>query len=373
MSDLREELDAVLRAVDPGQAPVEAAMREGRRFRLRRRVTMAASVAAVAVAVVAGYPALFPKPAAPAPAPSAPRYPDITVTPGPGSPTGVIALGTIGGTHWKLSISDSFAGGCISGTVGTEDVATGCYQSGMLLPSASGSPLILQGASNGDYTVAAGGVVADVRYVVLTLTDSQQLKLIPVLLGGQRYIAYAAPATMQVTRATAYLGDGEVLTAIPFDPPGFGVPWFSRWMSPGQREQQPVTAVVGSGRADGQSWSVTASIGPWGTCLQGIVAGNPSQGTGAACWPSTQITSTQFDTTLDDGQGYGPSIAVGSAVPSVTEVKVTLTSGTSVRVPVKAAAGEKFWVLALGPRQSVRDWMAYDAAGKQVASGRVSS
>jgi hypothetical protein len=373
MTDLREELDAVLRTVHPGEAPVGAAMRQGRCLRLRRRAAAAASAAAVAIAVAAGYPALSPKSAAPIPmGPS--RIMKISVTPGPGGPSGVIALGTIGGTRWSVSISDSYAGGCISGTVGAEDIATGCYQSGTLFPVVSEGPLILQGSSNGDYVVAAGGVAAGVRYVVLTLTDGQQLKLIPVALGGHRYIAFATPAAVQVTKGTAYLGNGQELTAIPFDPPGFGIPWFGRWTSPGQREPQPVTAVVGSGRTDGKAWSVTAFIGPWGTCLQGNVAGNPNAG--AACWPSAQMTSTELDTTLGDRLNYGPYrplIVVGSAASAVTEVKVTLTNGTSVRVPARAAGREKFWVLALGPRQSVRGWTAYDAAGKQVASGSASS
>jgi hypothetical protein len=374
MTDLRAELDEVLQAVDPGQAPVEAAMRQGRRLRSRRRVVTVASAVAVAVAVAAGYPALSQDSALPrkpaAPAPSAPQDQVITVTPGPGGPSGVIAVGTIGGTRWRLSISDSFAGGCISGTVGTQDIATGCYQSGMLFPAAPGTPLGLQGSSNDNYTMAAGVVAANVQYVVCTLIDGQQLKLIPVALGGHRYVAYATPAGVWVTRATAYLDNGQELTAVPFLTSGFAIPLFVRWVAPGQREQPRVTAVIGSGRTDGQPWSVTASIGPWGTCLQGEISGAPSGGTGASCWPSTQITSTQADGILDDGQGYPLSMLVGSAAPAVTKVKVTLTDGTIVWVPARAAGSEKFWALALSQPQSVRDWAAYDAAGKQVAAGQ---
>jgi hypothetical protein len=370
MTDLRAELDAILGAVYPGNAPVEAAMRQGRRLRLRRRAVALASIAAVVVAVAAGYPALSqksalsPKPATPAP--SAPRYPDITVTPGPGSPSGVIALGTIAGTPWKLSISDSFAGGCVSGTIGTDVVSGNCYQSGMLFP-ASGDPVVLQGASDRDYTVAAGGVEADVLYVVLTLTDGQRLKLIPVMYGGHRYIAYAAPAAMRVTMATAYLRNGQDMATIPFNPPGFAIPDFVTWLGPGLHESQSATAVVGSGRADGRPWSVTASIGPWGTCLLGNATGTPQGASGAACWPSTQVKGIQTYAILNDGQG--PPLVVGLAASTVTEVKVTLTDGTSVRVPVRAAGGERFWALALGHGQAVRGWTAYDAAGKQVASG----
>jgi hypothetical protein len=372
MSDLREELGAVLRTVYPGEAPVEAAMRQGRRIRQRRRLVTVASVVAVAVAVAAGYPLSRPSTLSgptSVPASSSALDTAITVAPGPGEPSGVIAVGTIGGAHWKVAISNSYAGGCLSGTVGTEDVATGCYPSGTLFPSAPGTPMGLQGTSNDVYVVAAGGVAADVRYVVLALSDGQRLTLIPVALGGHRYVGYAVPATLLVTRATAYLSTGQELTAVPFDSSGFTIPFFVRWMAPGQREQPPVTAVIGSGQTGGQPWSVTAFIGPWGTCLQGSISGAPSGTAGTDCWPSTQIMSTEADGILNYGQRYPLAIFAGSAAPAVTQVKVTLTNGTIVGVPARAAGGEKFWALALGLQQSVRNWTAYDASGKQVASG----
>jgi hypothetical protein len=371
MTDLREELEAVLGTAYPGEAPVEAAMRQGRRLRLRRRAAALAGVAAVAIAVTAGYPGLSQKSAAPAP--SAPAYQYITITPGRSSPPGTIAEGSIGGVPWSVSISDSFAGGCISGTVGTDFLSGNCYPPGMLTPQHSGYPLFLQGGSDPDYVVAAGGVEADVRYVILTLTNSQQLRLTPVRLDGHRYIAYATPAAIRVTMATAYLSNGQVLTAIPYYPTGLGIPQLVRWVGPGVHAVQSGAAVVGSGRIDGRSWYVTASIGAWGTCLQGGVAGDPPEITGASCWPSTQATTTQIDAPLGDGQGTDLQLVAGSAAPAVTEVKVALTDGTSVRVPVRAAGSEKFWALALGRRQSVRHWTAYDAAGKQVASGSASS
>jgi hypothetical protein len=282
-------------------------------------------------------------------------------------------MGTMGGTRWRVSVSDSFGGGCITGTVGGDIVDGNCYPPGMLTPRHSGYPLFLQGGSDRDYIVAAGGVAAGVRYVVLTLANSQQLTLIPVRLGGHRYIAYATPAAMQVTMVTAYLASGQVLTAIPCYSTGFAIPELVRWVGPGQHAVRSATAMVGSGRTGGRSWSVTASIGPWGTCLQGNVTGNPPEGTGASCWASTQVKTTQVDGTLGDGQGNDLLLVAGSAAPAVTEVKVTLTDGTSVRVPVRAAGSEKFWALALGHRQAVRHWTAYDAAGKQVASGNGAS
>jgi hypothetical protein len=377
MTDLREELGAALGTVYPGEAPVEAAMRQGRRLRFRRRAAALAGGAAVMAtvaalaALAAGHPALSQKPAAPAS--SVPAYQYITVSPGRGSPSGVIAAGSIGGTRWTVSVSDAFAGGCVSGTIGTDVVSGNCWPPGMLTPQHSGYPLFLQGGSDGDYIVMAGGVEADVRYVVVTLDNSQQLKLIPVRLGGNRYIAYAMPAMLQVTMVTAYLANEQVLTAIPYYSTGDGIPQLVRWVGPGLHPVQSGTEVVGSGRTGGRSWTVVAAIGAWGTCLQGYVTVDPPEVTGASCWPSTQVNTTQIDGTLGDEQGNDLQLVAGSAAPTVTEVKVTLTNGTSVRVPARTAGAEKFWALALGHGQSVRHWTAYDAAGKQVASGNGAS
>jgi hypothetical protein len=103
VSDLRENLDSAFTAIDPGPAPVEAAMRKGGKIRNRRRAwAVAGSVAAIGIAA-ACFPALARQQALPAPTTSHVR---VTVNPpGPHSPAGLIASGTIGAGTWQWLVS----------------------------------------------------------------------------------------------------------------------------------------------------------------------------------------------------------------------------------------------------------------------------
>ena len=67
MSDLHEDLTTALAAVEPGAAPVEAAMLTGRKIKNRRRAGLLAGAVAVVVAAVVGVPALTRQEALPAP------------------------------------------------------------------------------------------------------------------------------------------------------------------------------------------------------------------------------------------------------------------------------------------------------------------
>ncbi len=115
MTELKDDLDRALRSVTFGEAPVQRAIRGGRRLRNRRRLTVLASFVAI-VAVAAGYPALTRNAASPppvtgrTPSPShtaaPPRDPAITSRPGTDvANSGVIARGTIGGAQWSVAIS----------------------------------------------------------------------------------------------------------------------------------------------------------------------------------------------------------------------------------------------------------------------------
>jgi hypothetical protein len=360
VSNLHEELDAALAAITPREAPVEAAMRRGRRLRLRRRLAAVAGVAAVAVFAATGYPALTPRAGGPAPAPSVPRHQRVVVTvtpPAPGSPdNGLIALGTIGAKRWQVSISAGPPPYCILGQVATFDMNGGCIDSGMLDAPSDESPLTMQGHSAGSYTVAVGAVATSVTYIVVTLTDGQQLKLIPVTSYGHRYVGYMTPRGLRAARVTAYLASGQELISIPFQPPGFEVPDPVRWAPPGAPEPRTATAVIGSGTAGGRHWSMTAYVGPWGTCV--------AWGSGGACWPFTQMPSSE---TIGFSGDAGQYILGSAAAPAAT-VKVTLTDGTSSLVPVRAAGDERLWVFALPQGQQLKRWIAYDAAGRQVAA-----
>jgi hypothetical protein len=216
---------------------------------------------------------------------------------------------------------------------------------------------MLQGNSRGAYTIAIGAVAATVTYLVATLTDGQQLKLIPVTSRGHRYVGYILPHGLRVASVAAYLGTGQELIAIPFTDPGIPIPQLVRWAPPGEPEPRTATAEIGSGTVNGQHWSLTAYVGPWGTCVGG------SQG--RLCWAVTPFPGTGIVGTLGD---KGPYI-FGSASASVAEVRVTLADGTSLVAPVKAVGGERLWAFALGTGQHLKRWTAYDAGGQQLYTG----
>src|SRR5206468_4486510 len=96
--DLHERLDLAIGAIIPREAPVGGAMRRGRGLRLRRRAVVAAGAAAVVAAGVVGVPTLR---HADAEHPVA-SYSAAVRPPGPHSPPGLIASGTVNGQRWQL-------------------------------------------------------------------------------------------------------------------------------------------------------------------------------------------------------------------------------------------------------------------------------
>ncbi len=234
MSDLRADLDTALRTIVPGEVPVEAAMRQGRRLQTRRRLAAIAGVAAVAVFAAVGYPALSRTGAAPRPAPPV-QHQRIVVTnepPGMGSPPGLIALGKVGSSSWEVSVdkpdgqhgksalpqcynvSLSRPGGAVAG--GPSSSGLGESSCGLTY-AASQEPVTFTGSTgfgNGSTALAIGTVAPDVTYIMVTLAGGQQLKLIPVPAYGVRLVAYVVPLSDGVVKAVAYLGNGQYLTAL---------------------------------------------------------------------------------------------------------------------------------------------------------------
>jgi hypothetical protein len=354
MSDLRTELDAALRAVEPGPPPVEAAMHRGRRLRSRRRLTaLAGAVAAVAL-VAAGYQVLPHSVALKATVPAASQPAEITVA--PGSTAGVVATGTVDGTHWQLSAGRPTARGqCFTGTVGTGSLGTTCD----LMPRPATTPASMHVLSNGSYTAMITGVAADVTYVVLTTADRKELRLVPVTVGasGDRFIGLVSPHDFNVTSGTAYLADGKHVPVTQFSPPGWTR---AGWSSP------PVgNASLGPIMADGQQWIVSAEEGAWGTCVGTGYTNNPSVLSCTTVAPLTALAAVG----VANVPAGSPTLVYGSAPPAATSITVTLTNGHSLHVYVHIVGNENLWAFALSPGQSVKSWTAFSAAGKPLGTG----
>lgn len=379
MSGLHEELDQALRAVPLPGAPVERARRDGRRLRNRRRVAVVAGALAVA-AVAAGYPALAGNftaaPTRPAVSQTTKPSHDPVVTDGPpagathgaaglASADKMIAQGKIGTKAWQAALGRSASPG--PGEAGVCYEPSGADHQGQLcgsVPSLTGGePAALLSVGDGGTQMTDGVAASDVTYLVVSFTDGQQLKLLPVTTGGHRYFAWAAPTTMTVARLTAYLGgpysaNGQTETAVPFDLAGQGGPTFGLWQRPGQAAPPRAQAALAHGGTGSQAWSVTGYEGPWGTCW--VISGSAG---GSVCDPVSRLGATTVT-------GYLSADAVtGSAAAGVALVKVTAADGTSAEAKPVAVGNERLFTVAIDAGSADFTWAAYNAAGQEVGHG----
>jgi hypothetical protein len=397
MSDLREDLDRALRALPVSAAPVERARRDGRRLRTRRRAALLAGTVAVAAAA-AGYPALA-RSVASGPAPSTQQTArpvqtqhtlpngDPVITAGtPGTTegpdgltdnTGIIAEGTVGTNRWRVAVtvpgspnSAPADGPCYTVSLTAQLGLDGENCGALSPPSAtelnSKSPVMFTSNGGGTATMMLGQVSGDVTYLIVTYTDGQQLKLLPVTVTGQRYVAWVAPVHMRIASVAVHLGtpyadSGQFASITPFYQPG-GIPLFGLWQLPGQTAPPRDSVVIGSGTSDGHAWKATAYEGPWGTCVV------PTAG-------STECTALPRLTTTAVLGGFGPAGTPvpgwGSAAPGATTVRIALSDGTTVTARPVRIGNEDLFAFWLGKNVSPTSWTAYNAAGQQVGHGAV--
>ena len=260
MSDLHEDLTTALAAVEPGAAPVEAAMLTGRKIRNRRRAGLLAGAVAVVVAAVVGVPAFTHQEALPAPTTSHIR---VTVNPpGPHSRAGLIGSGLIGSAPWSVTVTSSSSNNCAFEGNGMSIIA--CSGGGDQGQPTAAAPISFQGeGSDGSpvpFNITFGEVWKGVVSARVELSDGTILTLRPAEVDGSRYVAFASPESMQVDSVTAYSPSGAIATAIPFTPPGGLLPSFEAWLRPGQALPARLTGTFGSGTAGGKPWRATAYL-----------------------------------------------------------------------------------------------------------------
>ena len=362
--DLYERLDLAVGTLTPREAPVDRAMRRGRGMRLRRRAAVAAGVAAVVAAGVVAVPSLR---HAATERPAGARYTATVRPPGPHSPAGLIASGTVNGQRWQLLAGQPGAGGAgrgeqiflASGPAFGPDSASNSTPTAYLK---SADPVSFTGFSSGPSVVQYGEVRADVSSVQVRLGNGIVLTLHPATVWGVRMVAFAVPVSADVAEATVYSRHGEIASAIPFNFPGFGAT-FSRWLKPGEHGPGRASGRIASGSVSGRPWSVTAYLGPWGLCLETRIS---DQYAGGSCEAETFPMET---TLLSTTQG-SPRVASGTAAASVTRIVVHPSAGApawQVR-PVRVGS-QKFFAFALPAGKKATSWTAYDGSGHKVTSG----
>lgn len=357
--DLYERLDGAVDAITPRPAPVDGVLRRGRVIRWRRRAVAAASVAAVAVAGVVAVPALRP---AATQSPATAHYTVTVQPPGPHSPPGQIASGTVNGQRWQVTVGRPGSGGAGSGqqfavvsgpAFGPEPLNS----SGPALAADNTEPVVFTGISSERGQAQFGAVRADVSYLTVRLGNGTVLTLHPARVWGVRAVAFAAPLGAVITEATAFSRHGVIATAIPFGRPG-EIDTFSAWLRPGQHGLGVASGRIASGIVSGRAWSVTAYLGPWGICVDASTGGG-------YCTPTASGLGTSL---LFRGAGT-PGVAGGAASAAVTRVVAYPSGGPAVQTRPVTVGGQKFFAFPLTHADKAVRWKAYDRAGNVVASG----
>jgi hypothetical protein len=351
--ELRQRLGAALDTITPRPAPVGAVVRQGKNVMIRRRLSMAAGLAAVAVAALVVPAWLHQQHAGPAAA-----RPLVTdVGPGPHSVAGLIASGIVGSTRWHAIAEKPGRG-------------NQCFQIGEL---SCGSPLhargvasLNQGGGVNGVDVIYGAVRRDVARVDIQLSDGQVLLLRPVLAYGVRYVAFGVPAHLAISRATAYSARSELRYAIPFSSQGTAV--FINWLRPGQAGQPRATYKIGSGVVDGRAWSESEYVGPWGRCFTGQGQNTYCPDGSGSLVPRGQVTAMLSM----PGPAGGPGFYLVAAVPSVDRIVLIWADGRYHAPPpvVRGAGGQKFYALVVSKGQRVVRWAADTSASEQLGTGK---
>jgi hypothetical protein len=358
--DLHERLDRAFETITPRPAPVDGTIRRGKAIKGRRRVAASVAVAAAVAVGVITVPSLH-RLAGPAPAPGSGHYTVTVQPPGPGSPSGLIASGTINGKYWQLVTGKPGTGGAIPGNqeIHLSGPALENAMTGIVPDLSTDHPGPVAFAEVGLMPVEAqyGPVQADVSYVKVTLDNGTVLTLHPVTAYGARVVAFATPANAMIVSATAYSHHGEIATAIPFNEPG-GQAFFGIWLKPGQHGIARASGSIGSGTAGGNTWSAFAYLGPWGVCVVSVT-GPICAATSASDLGTEVMASTESST---------PEVVTGVASPSVVRIVVHQPDGTVTQVRPVTIGGQKFFAFSETKGAQGFSWTAYDSSGVVVRS-----
>jgi hypothetical protein len=373
-------------------AALDSVIKRGRAVMIRRRV-----VAAVAVIVVAAVAVAVPKLAhnLSEPPPSSPGYQVTVHPPAKNSSKRLIAYGrlktNVNNVGWKVTGWGSGRGFHLHWHMyGVWHV----YQFGRYLGDVHGGSF--DGQASGSlaipvnpvniYELAAAEpylfaftVRADVRYLIVSLSNRQSVTLRPVaILGRARpgLVAIAVPAQTSITQISAYSAAGEIAYTAPFGAkPAYPTPLNSgdsgdfeilRWLQPDQPAlPRPATYKIGHGSADRTSWTQYVYVGPWGTCF---VAPTASYW----CYPVTAGELTHRAAAVRLFTSYlGSTIgwSVIAAKPSVGYIVLRTSNDDLVGVRTYSVDGAKLATVFLGRNNIDTGWIAYSPTGKQLASG----
>jgi hypothetical protein len=368
MSDQRAEdrltamLGTEIGRLEPGHAPVEAAISAGRTIRARRRARWGGGLAAVAVLGIAA-PFVVGGGGGSQDTASGP-YGAVTVTvnaPGTDSHGLPVFSGSIGGKTWTAKVG---SGGPNAGCVGD-----------WLCPGdpAPADPvgMVFMGGTDRRRTVQQVVVLfrADVTGIEVTLADGDVLTVQPAVLQGEKVALFELPDGYLIDQVVAHTAAGDRL-GIPFHTPDGGNilrQWYAPGAVPAPTTHQVLVATGRGPRDNGskygnvgpdEAWTATAEVGPFGVC---IVEHWGSIST-ASCTPVEPHPSAQL--------GYLPIADPMTAQPYATEidpsvdhVEVVYDDGSRTTLHPVLVDGHAFVGLITPVRRKALAAFSYDRAG----------
>ncbi|WP_031516725.1 hypothetical protein [Streptomyces sp. NRRL F-5123] len=355
---ITEHLGTDIGRVEPGPAPVDAVIGQGKAIKARRRA-MAGSGLAVAAVLGVGLPlALSGHQAG---VPSAGTGHRVTVdAPHKDAKGTTVFSGSIDGHAWNAPVEVLHRGGgaacimsfgnCASGFPVTTDPAALSASSGTGQPD--------------QYTV---DFRADVKRVEIALQNGQTLPLDPMPVSDHRLALFELPSGLRISRVTAYGADGNgVGFAIPFQQPG-GASTTVTWNAPDATpDLSEASARIASGVTPGmtgeEKWSVTAYVGPYGQC---VVQSASRSGTVSRCVnrDTKPPTSLAFTRVKANGMPYWLQSEIDT---SVDHLDVAYSDGSTKRLTPTRLAGHAFVGLVVPVGLEVESVTTFDSAGRQL-------
>jgi hypothetical protein len=358
LEHLRGQLTDVLDDVSPPAAPTAAIKRKGNAMRVRRRVGIAAGIL-VAVVTAVLVPSLLRTSAASGPVGGTP--PNVTVdTIGRSAPRGLIAQGAINGKPWRITLIRQQGNQLCVQPSGGFGFGQSCGSPGSY---GTNWPTTLDGFGGNRANALYGLVAQQVSMVSVELSDRAVLDLRPVGFEGRRWIGVEIPTSLKVIRLVAYSRGGEIAHAIPFTAGPGGLPSVEDWQRPGQPTPGVVARQIASGVTAGRRWRVTAHLGPWGLCVIPWIGGSGNMGctTGTDRRPGGLISS---------GEPGLFTWSVGIAQPQTSYLLLSMTNGSTQRVPVVQVGNLRLYTVVLIHGLRIAHWAAYDSLGHRLYGGQ---
>ena len=259
-----------------------------------------------------------------------------------------VFAGSEEGKRWSVAVApgecpshDGFAEAC-SGSPGNDPVE------------------LAAATSAGSTTTYAVFFRSDIARIDMTLSDGEQVTLLPGTVHGNRVALLVMPPKIGITRAGAYAADGRLVAySISFQ--ADGVAHLAMWYLPDETPMQPEASGTITGTTPkGQKASVDVHIGPFGFCYTVTQRPTPGAIPATNCRPLTAPGSDDVPPRDLDWVALG-----GRVDGQANHVDFELSTGT-VRVPVVHIGGYSFAVCFEDYGFTVLGKTTYDASGQVI-------